>query len=113
MELLKRIVKYTLIVLGVAFIFMIVLAASKLGDTPEVPVSQSVVNRMPSDFRDAYMEGCDPEGLQTSYCECSMSYLEANYSVEEILEVSVEYADTDVIPDIIYEAATSCLELYR
>jgi hypothetical protein len=101
MKIVKVIITGILCTFGVIFILAML-------STPKT----KVIERMPREGRDAFMLGCDPEGKQTSYCECSLSYMEEHHSVGEISDMAIKYDKDGVMPEMINEAAKSCINLY-
>jgi hypothetical protein len=73
-----------------------------------------VRERLPQAYRDGYMEGCNEDGTQKKYCECTVNYLEDNYSVDAVVDMSIEYSeDSSVMPEMVKKAAMACIDLYN
>jgi hypothetical protein len=77
------------------------------------PVATTSPNRLSDSLRDAYIDGCNEEGGNFSYCDCTMVYLEEHFTREEIIEMFVIYADTEILPDGAVDAAVACMNKYN
>lgn len=58
--------------------------------------------------RDTYVNGCAAEGVTRSYCECTLEIIEDEYTVLEAAEMGVEYGNTGVISDNMWEIVRAC-----
>lgn len=59
------------------------------------------------------MQGCDDEGDNTAYCECTLNYLDVRYSKAEMESIYSEYERTGKYPPTLWDAVNACLDLYR
>lgn len=65
-----------------------------------------------SALKSGFMEGCNENGKQTAYCECSYDLLMERYGVKEVVKMGNEYSDTGVISDEMMSVATDCIDKY-
>lgn len=70
---------------------------------------------IPGDTVDAspkslYMQGCDPDGVQTTYCLCSWDALTSRWSTDQIATAGIEYSQTGQMPQAMIDAIVNdCL----
>lgn len=50
---------------------------------------------LPQPMRDEFMKSCDPSGEMTEQCQCTLDKLEAKYSLNEFIELSLNTVGTD------------------
>jgi hypothetical protein len=97
--------KNALVILGVLFILLV-----------SYMLGEDSVNKkrdtLPSDFKEEYMIGCIDEDTSWEFCECGYNYLNDNYTNKQILDASLEYIETDEVPDEMMNAAKACIDLY-
>lgn len=77
------------------------------------PLTTTVGDRMPSNFRDPYIKSCNTDGKSGAYCECTMVWLENHFTNQEILDLSVEYVKTNKLPDAMWGAVKDCMYLSK
>ena len=81
---------------------------------PEELVSPAVPSPSPEtvsqSFRDAYMEGCNEDGLYEEYCSCTYSYIDTRTSDREFMNLSLDYVETDILPEMMVDAFLFCSE---
>jgi hypothetical protein len=71
----------------------------------DIPNDRAIAN----EFKKSYMDGCDPDGAATAYCQCTYNYLETNYGLAAMAQMGEEYELTNELTSEMWEAATACL----
>jgi len=114
----KKLLNIMLKVLGVFFLIGMVamILPSKEEETiKEIPVEvvepkvlSPVEERLPSTFREPFLEGCTEDGTSREFCVCALKYLDENFSLSELLAVDTEQ-DSD---GVILEASLECIDYY-
>lgn len=62
-------------------------------------------------FRTEYLTGC-MEASNYAFCSCSYNSLKKQLGVAELMEVSVEYTKTNILPKEAYTAVAECAKFY-
>lgn len=59
--------------------------------------------------RRQYMAGCVGGQASELYCACTYNYMVDSVGLNGVLDLAEEYGRTDVLPDLLYDAAYSCM----
>jgi hypothetical protein len=87
----------------------VTLAPSLKVTSPVVTAIPTVaVNRLPDVFRSDFLEGCIGEEASFAYCECTLEYLERNYTNNEILRMAINLEQDGELPNALLNAAKAC-----
>lgn len=71
-----------------------------------IPVDTVTTNTV---FKDSFMEGCIEDGTYTT-CNCMYDKLELAYGKSGLVDMSIEYLQTNKLPKKALEAAMVCYE---
>jgi hypothetical protein len=93
---------------GIALIGFIVLLIDIGNDPVEEVLPSPSPESISESFRDAYIEGCNEDGLYLEYCSCTYSYLDTRTSDRELMNLSLDYIETDILPEVMVEALLFC-----
>jgi len=112
----KKLLNVMLKIFGVLFILFAIMVIIPEKDTAkEVPtevvepkVLSPVEERLPSTFREPFLEGCTEDGTSKAFCVCALKYLDENYSLAELLAIDTEQDSGGVI----LEASLECIDYY-
>jgi len=75
----------------------------------EVPEQKKDVSDSLSYAKNSYMNECNSEGNIYNYCSCTFEYLDNTLTNTEFIKTSQEAENnTEVVPQVIWDAALSC-----
>lgn len=106
-----KLIKKILMGLGLLTVFSFVVSATlayievngekSTGGTPTI-----------TDPRAEFMEGCTPDGLQNSYCQCMWREITNNYSVNELAKDGLSLTEEQLLEKYKKEII-SCIDYYN
>lgn len=103
----------TLAVFGGIGVFGFVLSA--ISDSNEQTSSSQIikdlqpVDKLSGVERESYMRTCVSESGEQTYCQCTLDYLEDNYSVARIRQMGNEVTG-DSLPPELWQAIDACID---
>lgn len=100
-----KLVKNILIGLGLLTVFSLVAS----GTLAYIEVNGE--KSSPVDAKAEFMDGCTPDGLQKSYCQCVWNEITANYSVNELARDGLELSEEQVLEKYKTEVL-NCIDFY-
>ena len=60
------------------------------------------------EVRSEFIIGCMAEDADRAYCECGYDYIADRTTMAEYIKLSVEFVETEVMPDLMWEAVRKC-----
>jgi len=77
----------------------------------KVPEQKKDVSDSLSYAKNSYMNECNSEGNIYNYCSCTFEYLDNTLTNTEFIKTNQEAENnTEVVPQVIWDAALSCAE---
>jgi len=89
---------------------------SELQDYAESKAATGISNTEWKDFEAGFVESCNEDGTNKKYCDCTLSYLKANNTREEIYQASADFLASDEdapLPVPLSDAIYACIGLYN
>jgi len=75
----------------------------------KVPEQKKDVSDSLSSIKNNFMNECNSDGNKYNYCSCTFEYLDKTLTNTEFIKTEQEYAkNTEVIPQVLWDAALSC-----
>jgi hypothetical protein len=100
------------VVIGIVACVIFILGGLMLSSNESV---QEVTQDKPEQskvFKEEYMKGCITEGATYAYCDCTYDFMENKVGYKKLVELSIEFMETNKLPDIMLEAVSVCLSEY-
>lgn len=97
------------IIIGIVIAFLILYLIGSRNQPKYETNSPAYSN---NEFKQAFIEGCIEEDATYEYCNCAYEYLVDTHGEDRVIDISVEYAKTNVIPDELWGAVKHCMKYY-
>ena len=95
--------------------FVISLTILYTSEKPQTKAEPEISKPLNDTMKAEFLKGCigDEVSTQGAFCECTYSKLVKGLGTTKLLEVSLEYQNTSVMPSIVYPLIAECLPLLQ
>ena len=97
------------IIIGIVIAFLILYLIGSRNQPKYETNSPAYSN---NELKQSFIEGCIEEDATYEYCSCAYEYLIDAYGLSKVIEISIEFDETGVIPDELWGAVKHCMKYY-
>jgi hypothetical protein len=75
----------------------------------DIPKPNSVLDTLAPEYKQIFVQECNLDGTMATYCQCAFDYMDERLTNDQFIDMAIESQNTDVLPDIMYDAIANCL----
>lgn len=76
----------------------------------QTPVYSTKQNRYPADVVQSYLKGCNTNGQNSEFCNCTIAKLQQRYSLTQFETLATQMVSTGSIPPALLKVASECVK---